>query len=251
MRKESFSFGVVADPHCSEKASWMVDVYGSHVNRFLSSIAEMEKLRGDNKPDFMLILGDIHLWKLEKYLSRISIPMHVISANHEATPEQKKQMRDLFPGDFKQNGKESDYYSFLHKGVRFIGLCDTPTSDHIGGFCSTYINPSGQCEWLENELAQKENRKIVFAHIPPQPKGKDRHMYLARNDSRWFIELVRKRQPTAMFFGHRHVSTLEHKFRKTRSFTVRSCAWNSSGAPLGFLLVKMTSKGMKVKEIII
>ena len=251
MQKESFSFCVLADPHCAEKAFWMADVYGNHINRFFACVAEIEKLKGNNKPDFMLIVGDVHLWKLEKHLNRISIPMHVISGNHEGTPGQKKQMRDLFPCDFKQNGKESDYYSFLHKGVRFIGLCNTPTTDHIGSFCSAYINPPGQCEWLENELAQKETRKIIFAHIPPQPEGKDQLMYLARNDSRWFLKLVRKTQPTAMFFGHRHISTVEHRFGKTRSFTVRSCAWNFSEAPLGFLLVKMTQGRMKVMEITI
>ena len=251
MKKEFFSFCVLADPHCAETAWWKPEVYGNHIDRFFACVAEMDKLKGDNRPDFMLIIGDVHLWELEKHLSRTSMPMHVISGNHEGTPDRKKQMRELFPDDFKRNGKESDYYSFVHKGVRFIGLCDAPTSDHIGSLCSEYINPRGQCEWLEKELAQKETKKIIFAHIPPQPESKDQNSYLARNDSRWFLELVKKAQPLAMFFGHSHKSTIEYKFGKTRSFTVRSCAWNFSEVPLGFLMVKILPKGMEIEEIII
>ena len=74
-------------------------------------------------------------------------------------------------------------------------------------------------------------------------------MYLSRNDSRYFNELVTRTRPTAMFFGH------QHKPRKfligaTPAFVVRSCAWNSGSAPLGFLLVKVTPAGIETREII-
>ena len=91
----NFSFAVVADPHCAERPN---RYDGSpHTERFLRCVREMEKLSGTDKPDFMLICGDVHLWELEKYFDDISIPMHVIAGNHEGRIR-KKEMRELVPG---------------------------------------------------------------------------------------------------------------------------------------------------------
>ncbi len=244
-----FTFAVVADPHCAEQAKPNIEQYGNGVTKFLACVKEMEKLNADEKPDFMLIVGDVHLWALKKHLDTISVPMHVISGNHE-NAQRKKEMREMFPSDFGQNGKEADYYSFVHKGARFIGLCDARGTDHIGTFCSEDFGPRGQCEWLEEQLAQKEHHKIIFAHIPPEPKGRDKNMYLSRNDSRYFNELIQERQPTAMFFGHQHRDTLQHQIGKTESFTVRSCCWNGDKTPLGFMLIKIDNAGITTREIL-
>jgi len=246
--KEPFTFAVVADPHCAEQAKPNIQRYGNGVSKFFACVKEMENLTGDERPDFMLVVGDVHLWTLKQHLDKVSIPMHVISGNHETAPR-KKEMRDLFPADFKKNGKEADYYSFVHKGVRFIGLCNARGIDHIGTFCSEDFGPRGQCEWLEGQLDQNEHQKIIFAHIPPEPQGRDRNMYIARNDSRYFNRLVQEHQPTAMFFGHLHRGTIQRKIGKTQGFTVRSCCWNGDKKPLGFMLVKMSSKGISTREI--
>ena len=159
-------------------------------------------------------------------------------------------MREMFPSDFGQGDTAADYYSFVHKGVRFIGLCDASGTEHIGTFCSEDFGPRGQCEWLEEQLAQKERHKIIFAHIPPEPEGQDKNMYLSRNDSRYFNGLVQERQPTAMFFGHLHNETCRHQIGETESFTVRSCSWNFGDAPLGFMLVKVDKSGITTREVL-
>ena len=239
--KEPFSFCAIADPHCSEAPT---------PYRLFACIEEIEKLKGDEKPDFILILGDVHLWALKKeHLDKITIPLHVISGNHE-DHLRKKEMRQLFPNDFKIDSRESDYYSFVHKGVRFIGICDARGGEHIGTFCSEDIGPRGQCEWLEKELAQKEQHKIIFAHIPPEPDGQDIYMFLSRNDSRYFNQLINKTQPTAMFFGHRHIETVQQKIGNTFSITLRSCCWNFHKAPQGFMVVKVTPAGISTREIL-
>jgi hypothetical protein len=147
-----FTFAVVGDPHCAEGPKSNLEQYGNGVTKFLACVKEMEKLSADEKPDFMLVLGDIHLHVLKKYFNEIRIPMHVISGNHE-NAERKKKMREMFPADFGNK----DYYSFSHKGARFIGLCDARGTDHIGTFCSDDFGPRGQGEWLEEQLAQKEH----------------------------------------------------------------------------------------------
>ncbi|MBN2355092.1 metallophosphoesterase [candidate division KSB1 bacterium] len=247
---ESFVFAVIADPHASQAAKYEVEKYGSHVDRFLHCVKKMEMLDQQDRPDFILICGDIHLWELEKHLDQVSFPLHVIAGNNESG-KRRKEMREKFPQDFQVDGQPSDYYSFLHKGVLFIAMCDASMKDHVGHLASEDIIPSGQCEWLERELSRPEKEKILFAHIPPHPNGLDSTMFLSRNDSRFFNDLIFKTQPMAMFFGHQHLPTRECMFGVTRSFIVRSCAWNFESAPIGFLLVRVHEKGMDVREIIL
>ena len=155
----------------------------------------------------------------------------------------------MFPSDFIKNGIESDYYSFVHKGVRFIGLCNARGTDHIGTFCSEDFGPRGQCEWLEEQLDQNEQHKIIFAHIPPEPKGRDKNMYISRNGSRYLNSLVQEQQPTAMFFGHQHEKTRQYTIGQTKVFILRSSCWNFNNDLIGFTLVKVTDKGITTREL--
>jgi 3',5'-cyclic AMP phosphodiesterase CpdA len=246
---EPFSFAVISDPHLAEKASAETAAYGTHVERFLRCFAEIGKLTGVEKPDFALVCGDVHPEELEKCLGQVPLPLHVVAGNHE-TKERRAQMRALFPADFQVDGKPADYYAFTHKGVRFIAVCDVGGGDHIGHLCSEYITPSGQCEWLEKQLAAPEPAKIVFAHIPPDPACGDRSMYLGRNDARYLRDLVARTAPTALFFGHLHQPTQEVDFGGSRCITLRSCAWNFANAPLGFLLVTVNGKAITTREIL-
>ena len=157
-----FTFAVIADPHCAEKAGrgYPESVYGSHMDRFMRCVQEMKKQKPEARPDFILIVGDIHLEELKKHFDKIKIPIHVIAGNHESG-KWKKYMRKLFPQDFQINGKPSDYYSFLHKGVRFIGVCDAGAGgDHIGHLASEDIRPRGQCEWLEKNLINRKRTRL-------------------------------------------------------------------------------------------
>ncbi|MFA6241478.1 MAG: metallophosphoesterase [Candidatus Hydrogenedentales bacterium] len=245
-----FCFCVIADPHCSEAPSKGLEKEGTGLDRFFKAINAIKQLPEEDKPDFTLLLGDLHIDALTSRLPEVAIPLHATPGNHEADQEKRKALRALFSGDFTIDGKESDYYSFVHKGVRFISMCDAGKGgEHVGQLCSENITPSGQCEWLERELSAPEPGKILFSHIPPEPNGQDRNMYLSCNDSRWFNALVQEKQPTAMFFGHLHNATAEYAIGKTRVFTVRSSCWNSGKAPIGFMHVRMTTDGIQMREI--
>ncbi len=102
------------------------------------------------------------------------------------------------------------------------------------------------------ELNKQETHKIVFAHIPSHPQNADKNMYMARNDSIYFNELIRKTQPLGVFFGHRHRGTSEYQVGRTRLITLRSSAWNSgvNKAPQGFMLVDVTHTGISTREIL-
>ncbi|NIA12610.1 MAG: hypothetical protein GWP08_00925 [Nitrospiraceae bacterium] len=247
---EPFVFCVVADPHLSEAAKPGIRHCGTAVDKFLRCVQAMDAFEGEDKPDFMLLAGDIHPWILKDHLEAIRIPIHATAGNHETTPAKRKELRDLFPSDFQRDGQESDYYSFVHKGVRFISMCDAGLGgEHVGQLCSENIRPSGQCEWIESQFAETEDRKILFAHIPPERNGGDRNMYLSRNDSRWFNNLVGESGPDAMFFGHLHLATEEYALGGTRCFNLRSCCWNFGNAPLGFMVVRVTNEAIETREV--
>jgi len=246
---QPFTFAVVADPHCRESPKPGLEHMGTGLEKFVTCAERMAGLPEGQRPDFALVVGDIHPDALRGHLDRIAVPLHVVAGNHESGSA-KKALRAMFPGDFKRGDDEADYYSFVHKGVRFIGVCNAGAGgDHIGHFCSEDIRPRGQCEWLEEQLAAPERRKIVFAHIPPEPDNADRNMYLARNDSAWFQALIGRTQPEALFFGHLHRATSERRIGRTRSFIVRSCCWNGDRSPVGFMLVRVTPEGLDVTEV--
>lgn len=244
---DSFCFCVVADPHCAEGAKEGYD--GDGVAKFLRCIDAMKQLDAAERPDFVLLAGDVHPKALLGRESELAFPTFAVAGNHEATRETREQLRQVFGRGFERDGKTSDYYSFVHKGMRFVALCDAGAGgDHVGHFCSELIAPAGQCEWLENELAQPEPA-IIFAHIPPERNGGDVNMYMSRNDSRWFCGLLEQAKPAAAFFGHLHRPTEEYQIGETRCFNVRSCCWNFGNAPLGFLHVRVTPDGLDVREI--
>lgn len=248
---EPFSFCVIADPHGSEAAKPELERYGTAADKFMRCFGVMAEMKGGDAPDFCLVAGDIQLDGLKDRLKDVSTPLHMVAGNHESTPEKRQMLRNAFPGDFKKDGKESDYYSFIHKGVRFIAVCDAGAGgEHVGQFCSENIRPSGQCEWLEGELSAREPVKILFAHIPPERGGGDQNMFMSRNDSRWFNRLIAETRPSACFFGHLHQPTLEYRIGDTRMFQVRSCCWNFNREPVGFLHVSVAAGGvLTVREI--
>lgn len=251
---QPFNFAVIADPHIGEtriRAGY--ERYGGHLQGFLAAVRAMETLPANERPEFILVLGDIHMWALRKHLDRIGIRMYVIAGNHENTVERRDELRELFPNDFRVDGKPSDYYSFVHKGVRFVGICNAGAGgDHVGHLCSEIIRPAGQCDWIERELARPERTKIIFAHVPLEPEGRSRNNYLAQNDSRRLLDMIARYRPTAMFFGHHHPpETTEFAIGETKGFILRACSWNRKGAAPGFLLVGILPDGkVTTREIL-
>lgn len=248
---ESFTFAVIADPHCAEDPKEAYKGCGNGVDKLLRCFDRMEELDAEERPDFALIAGDIHPVALKPHFHRIPLPVHAVAGNHEGSAESRGQLRAMFPEDFGAGDTARDYYSFTHKGVRFIGVCDAGAGgDHIGHFSSELIEPHGQCEWLEHELERPGERKVLFAHIPPLLEGGERNMYMGRNDSRWFVDLVERTSPEMLFFGHLHHATEAYLIGEARALNVRSCCWNFQDAPIGFLLVQVRPDTMTYREIL-
>lgn len=244
-----FCFCVIADCHCAEPLKQGKEGLGDGVAKFLRCIDAIQRLDEGERPDFVLLAGDVHPWALQGHEQKLTVPIYAVAGNHESSREKRKQLRQVFGRGFEREGQESDYYSFVHKGIRFIAMCDVGSGgDHVGHLSSELIAPPGQCEWLENQLAQPEPA-ILFAHIPPMRNGLDAGMCLGRNDSRWLNGLIEQTKPKALFFGHLHKPTEEYRIGDTRCFNVRSCCWNFGDAPVGFLHVRVADDTLTVREI--
>lgn len=246
---QPFSFVVISDSHTSEPVREGYEKFGTAKEKFQKALEEIAKMKNTYDPEFILITGDLHLWAIKDVLKNLKLPVHVIAGNHEKI-EDKKELRQFFSNDFQVNGRESDYYSFLHKGVRFIGICDATYPDHVGHLSSESIQPFGQSEWLEAELKKTEKIKVIFGHIPPEPNAIDKDMWLSRNDSFFFNELVKRTKPSLMFFGHQHRAK-KFMISGCNLYIVRSLSWNENNFPIGFLLVNLQNDGVLIKEILL
>jgi hypothetical protein len=247
--KPLFTFIVSSDPHISDNRS--NEPTGKEKFKRLL----LQAARRSPRPEFMLITGDIHVEPFSQVLAetkaenkgRELIPLHVVPGNHEQRKD-RDALHALFPADFKGN----DFYSFMHKGSLFIGLCDVGNGDHIGHFNSEAIKGPEQGQWLKNQLADKGKKAdhiFIFGHIPPRPDGTiEGGMFLSVNDQKFLREMVLEYKPTALFFGHLH-SKMEFKIGSTPVFVLRSTNWNFNQEPLGFLEVKVFKTGMTTEFV--
>jgi Icc-related predicted phosphoesterase len=225
-----FNFVVVSDLHTSEKNG------PEYLKAFIKQVNTLP-----DKPDFVLVTGDIHVEPFKKVLeeTKPAIPFHLALGNHETRPS-RDALAKLFPADFKEN----DFYSFAHKNSFFIALCDAAANgDHVGHFDSEAIKGSSQGQWLEDQLSQHQKNTdhiFIFAHIPPHPQGiVEGNMFLSTNDQKQLKELILKYKPSALFFGHLH-KKMEFKIGKSSVYVLPSLNWNfDTQQPRAFMIVKV------------
>ena len=242
---EPFNFCVIADPHGREDVFKNYEQFGTARDKFSLAIDHIKSLKTEDAPAFILLCGDIHIDAIQDLIDDSGLKFYLIAGNHERG-NAKEILRDSYKY-FQIDGKESDYYSFIHNNCRFIGMCNG-ANDHVGHLSSQFIQPFGQSDWLIEQLAKDEKVKIVFAHIPSHPEGKDENMYMSRNDSIFFNKLVEQTSPAIMFFGHQHKATRQLRIGSTIQYIQRSLSWNSGYEPIGYTLVKMDKSGMKFRE---
>lgn len=229
-----YVFAVIADPHLREDR----EGEPTGVEKFCALLDRLKE--STPRPEFILLLGDIHPEKLEPLLPTIDFPLHVVAGNHE-TVAHRAQLRAMFPADFG----ERDFYCFTRGDDLFVGLCTAIPGDHVGHLQSQFITPQlEQLAWLEELLSRRSDFRHVFlyGHIPPEAECRSNTMCLAQNDARWLRAQIASARPTALFFGHRH-RQIDFAFGAVPLYGLRSCNWNANGEPPGALLVRVTAGG--------
>jgi hypothetical protein len=242
-----FAFCVISDPHGREDVRAGYEAFGSARSKFRLVLDHIAGLSDANKPAFILVCGDIHPGSIKDVADQSGFVFHFIAGNHEEATD-RAFLRASYPNDFNINKVESDYYSFTYNGCRFIGIGDAVSGDHVGHLDSGEILPAGQSKWLSTELKKKEAVKVVFGHIPPHPNHEDVDMYLAPNDSLFFVNLIKRTNPALLFFGHQHKPTRSLMIGSTRCYIVRSSSWNFGQAPIGYLFVNLDKDGARIEE---
>jgi len=118
------------------------------------------------EPDFIIHTGDLsHTSKAGEYdtldqVLKSAKPKQVffVPGEHDTSIDDGKQYLERYGKDAKGRG----WYSFNHKDVHFVGLCNVAALEGLGKL------GTDQLEWLEADLkTQPASRPVVvFAHIP-------------------------------------------------------------------------------------
>jgi hypothetical protein len=246
--REPWSFVVATDPHLREDNPFRTPK-GTEgmpaLEKFRRVLEDAARLQP--APQFLMLLGDLHLEKFEPLLPEIPWPVHVIAGNHELT-EDRARLRELFAADFQGR----DFYTFEHNGSLFINMCNAVPGDHVGYFESQRITPNtGQLAWLETQLQRGRDFQhcILFGHVPPTPDGTPHRHHLSSNDALWLRRRVQQYQPSALFFGHRH-QRICFQIADTPVYSLESCNWNfNPNEPVGFVHVTVFADRLEVEFI--
>lgn len=156
------SFVQISDSHMGFKKAANPDVAAT----LQAAVDKINALPA--RPEFMLHTGDIsHLSKPGEFdtvdqILKSARPKHTfyVPGEHDVIGDNGKQYLDRY-GKGRQSG---GWYSFDHKGVRFIGLVNV-LNLKAGGMGSL---GGDQLNWLESNVKSLSSSTpiVVFAHIP-------------------------------------------------------------------------------------
>lgn len=211
--KNSVRFGIVTDLHYADRP-----VAGTRFYRdSLSKIREAVEVMNQERPDFLIELGDLkdqdvrpqehrtltYLRTIERELSKFGGPVYHVLGNHDMDSLSKEQFLQNVTNSGIRSG--SSYYSFDSKGFHFVVLDANYSAggqayDH-GNYDWTDANiPEDELEWLRSDLAASSDRTVVFVHQLLDGVGE----HYIRNAPRVREVLERSGRVLAVFQGHQH-----------------------------------------------
>src|SRR5579872_6019657 len=160
--KGELSFAQISDSHMGFNKAANPDVAGT----LKIAVERINAL--PNAPEFLLHTGDVsHLSKPEEFdaveqILKGAKPKEVfyVPGEHDVLNDDGKSFRERYG----KNAKGDGWYSFDHKGVRFIGLVNV-LNLKAGGLGSL---GQEQLEWLEDNVRHLKHSTpiVVFAHVP-------------------------------------------------------------------------------------
>lgn len=202
---------MVTDLHYADKPA----AGTRHYRETLSKLEEAATQFQQNKPDFLVELGDLidradSVETEQRYLKTINQPFsaickdrHYVLGNHCVDTLKK----DEFLGTV---GQEKSYYSFDRGDFHFVVLdsCFRSDGEPYGrkNFKWTDANiPQAEIEWLQADLQATRRKTVVFAH--QRLDVSNNHGVKNNADVRKVLESAGDVQ--AVFQGHSHANDLK------------------------------------------
>ena len=211
-----FNVVIVSDTHMNEKEDFSASPYPANAEanpRARHVFSQVNQIA----PALTIHLGDMvnPVPELESYgpaaenfhrMARdLDAPIHLVPGNHDIGDKPVKWMpAGMVNSEYialyrKHFGK--DYYAVVHEGCHFV-VINAPLMN------SGDPAEAEQAAWLEDYLARHEGeRMFLFSHYPPyisdptEPGTYDNIEEPARS---WFLDLVRRYKPEALFSAHVH-----------------------------------------------
>ena len=183
--KDSFSFGVVGDPHGSGTFERLCEQLRNEPLSFIVITGDFSKRCRKSYHDFFI-------YQCAKTYD-LSVPVFLIPGNRDVDYDNTygndismDQFRDMY-------GPEN--FCFEYSGCLFVGVCTFPA----------HVSSAGGIEYLEKTLAtrRKKGQKVfVFTHMPPVLKpGIETGTF--RNSGQ-FIEIVNRYEVDYVIASHYH-----------------------------------------------
>ncbi|RKY04184.1 MAG: hypothetical protein DRP66_12065 [Planctomycetota bacterium] len=184
-QKDSFSFGVVGDPHSSGTFERLCEKLQNEPLSFIVITGDFSKRCRKRYHDFF-IYQCANTYDL-------SVPVFLIPGNRDVDYDNTCG-NDISMDQFRSMyGPEN--FCFEYSGCLFVGVCTFP--DHVSS--------AGGIDYLENTLAarRKKGQKVfVFTHVPSVMKpGLKTGTFKERNR---FIEIVNRYEVDYVFASHYH-----------------------------------------------
>ncbi|MGQ9635171.1 MAG: metallophosphoesterase family protein [Bryobacteraceae bacterium] len=223
---ERFVFAVIADPQIGWKQE--------EVDRqqFARVVAAVNALKGDSRPDFVLMAGDLvndpksgAQWQAMDAVRRtLDVSFYAVAGNHDPRPD-----------------GGSERFSFVHKGCLFLGMDSNLWSSGADGAAQ------GQFAWLEEQLRGRERYHLVFVaqHHPlyvHDPNEKDEYYNIPAGWRGRLLKLFEDARVTAHLAGHLHRNTTS-VYRGIAMLVTPSSLYNFDSTPPGFRLIEVNSSG--------
>ncbi len=202
----SIRVGLVTDLHYADKPP----AGSRHYRETLSKLLEASQRFADEKPQFVVELGDLidaadtvdvergYLRKVNALFAATSPDRHYVLGNHCVDMLTK----DEFLGGVE---RPKSYYSFDRGGMHFVVLdaCFRSDGQPYGRKNSHWLDaniPSVELEWLKSDLAAAAAKTVVFAH--QRLDETKQHSVKNQAEVRKILESSGKVE--AVFQGHSH-----------------------------------------------
>jgi len=211
-----FNVAIVSDTHVNEKEDFSASPYPANAEanpRARYVFSQVNQIG----PALTIHLGDMvnPVPELASYPAAaenfhniakgLQSPLHLVPGNHDIGDKPVKWMpAGMVNSDFIALYRQhfgQDFYAVTHQGCHFV-VINAPLLN------SGDPAEAEQAAWLEDFLARHEGeRMFLFSHYPPyisnpdEPGSYDNIEEPARS---WFLELLRRYKPEALFSAHVH-----------------------------------------------